>query len=224
MINVDFPNLIYDRRPPESIVYYLQGKSFFTTIVGRKKGLPMSTPKQFQVNEYVVYPGQGVAYIQNVITKSFAGSTVEFYELAFLNKDVSVLVPTHNADEVGLRHLTSNESIHDAFDILTQPAKKLYNYEFTATSWNRRNKDYQSKLQRGTLADLSEIYRDLHYISTQKALSFGEKTLLSQTEDLLAEEIAQVTETNPQKARSQLRNTCRYRIQSESAQNENQNG
>ncbi len=183
----------------------------------------MSIPKKFQINEYVVYPGQGVAYIQNIITKSFAGSQVEFYELAFLNKDVTVLVPTHNAQEVGLRHLTSNESIHDAFDILAQPAKKLYNYEFTATSWNRRNKDYQSKLQRGTLADLSEIYRDLHYISTQKALSFGEKTLLSQTEDLLAEEIAYVTDINAQQARSQLRSKCRYRNTS-NTQNDSPSG
>jgi len=160
-----------------------------------------------------VYPGQGVARIQNIVQKEFAGSTVEFYELAFFSKDVTVLVPTHNAEEVGLRHLTSNESIEDVFEILAQPAKKLYNYEFTATSWNRRNKDYQAKLQRGTLADLSEIYRDLHYIGTQKALSFGEKTLLSQTEDLLAEEIAQVTQENPTQARHKLRNNCRYRFE-----------
>jgi len=171
----------------------------------------MSIAKKFAVHDHVVYPGQGVAHIQKIVTKEFGGSQVEFYELAFLNKDVTVLVPTHNADEVGLRHLTSNESIHNVFEILAQPAKKLYNYEFTATSWNRRNKDYHTKLQRGTLDDLSEIYRDLHYIGTQKALSFGEKTLLSQTEDLLAEEIAYVTQEDASRARSKLRNNCRYR-------------
>jgi len=173
----------------------------------------MSISRQFSVHDHVVYPGQGVARINNIITKQFAGTHVEFYELSFLNKDVTVLVPTSNVEEVGLRHLTSDESIHDVFEILSQPAKKLHHYEFTATSWNRRNKDYQAKLQRGTLEDLSEIYRDLHYIGTQKALSFGEKTLLSQTEELLAEEIAHVTQTDPQRARNQLRDNCRYRVQ-----------
>ena len=170
----------------------------------------MSSPKQFAVGDNVVYPGQGVAEISRIVQKEFSGSSVEFYELSFVNKDVTVLVPTQNAEHVGLRHLTSNESIHTVFEILAEPAKKLYNYEFTATSWNRRNKDYRSKLQRGTLADLSEIYRDLHYISTQKALSFGEKTLLSQTEDLLAEEISLVTNNEPQKTRNKLRNSCLY--------------
>ncbi|MBA3953962.1 hypothetical protein H0X48_01385 [Candidatus Dependentiae bacterium] len=162
----------------------------------------------FSLNEKVVYPGHGVARIKSLVKKTMAGKETTFYELTFLSKDVTVLVPTSNADSVGIRPLSSDEHIYTIFKLLAEPARRITHYEFTASNWNKRNKEYQNKLRTGSLTDLSEIYRDLRYIATQKELSFGEKNLLQQAEALLIEEVALVRQVSEEKAIEQLRSLC----------------
>ncbi len=159
----------------------------------------------FSLHEKVVYPGHGVAKVTQVLEKLVAGHTAAFYELKFLNKEVTVLVPMNNAETVGIRPLSSNEHIKDIFKFLTEPVRKLSHYEFNASTWNKRNKEYQLKLRTGSLRDLSEIYRDLRFMASQKELSFGEKNLLQQAEALLVEEISLVHQLGQEKTIEQLR-------------------
>lgn len=166
----------------------------------------------FRLREKVVYPGHGVAYINDILERNVAGTPTTFYELKFLHKDMTVLVPTHNAEAAGIRPLSSTETINDALKVLTQPARKLHHYEFTASNWNKRNKEYQAKLRTGNIRDLSEIYRDLCYIATQKELSFGEKNLLHHIESLLVEEIALVRQLNEDQAVAELRAVFNHTI------------
>lgn len=164
----------------------------------------------FHVNDKVVYPGHGVARIIQIVEKLVAGKITTFFELQFLNKDMTVLVPTTNFDDIGIRPLSSTDKINDIFKLLGQPAKKIANYELTASNWNKRNKEYQNKLRSGNLHDISEIYRDLKYISQQKELSFGEKNLLNQTETLLAEEISIVQKVDSDQAVEHLRSMFNF--------------
>jgi CarD family transcriptional regulator len=160
--------------------------------------------QMFARNEKVVYPGHGVAVINCVIEKKIAGRSLQFFELRFLNKDMTILVPTENATAVGIRHLSSAEYINDIFKLLAQPmmAKQL---DTAASNWNKRNKEYQGKLRSGNLLELCAIYRDLRHIEGNKELSFGEKSLLQQTENLLIEEIAIVTKVESSDAARQLK-------------------
>lgn len=143
----------------------------------------------FARNEKVVYPGHGVAVISAVIEKKIAGRVLQFFELRFLNKDMTVLVPTDNAIAVGIRALSSAEYINDIFKVLSQPVM-IKQLDAAVSNWNKRNKEYQGKLRTGNLLEISAIYRDLRHIEVNKELSFGEKSLLQQTESLLVEEIS----------------------------------
>ncbi len=158
----------------------------------------------FTRNEKVVYPGHGVAIISSIIEKKIAGRVLQFFELRFLNKDMTILVPTDNAISVGIRPLSSTEYINDIFKVLAQPViiKQL---EAVVSNWNKRNKEYQGKLRTGNLLEISAIYRDLRHIEINKELSFGEKNLLQQTESLLVEEIAIVTKTDVAQATKRLK-------------------
>jgi CarD family transcriptional regulator len=160
----------------------------------------------FSLNEKVVYPGHGVARINRLIKKIMAGKESTFYELAFLSKDVTVLVPTQNAEAVGLRPLSSQEHIKTVLAAIKEPVKRVNQYEPTASNWNKRNKEYQAKLRTGSIKDLLEIYRDLRSIATYKELSFGEKNLLHQAEALLVEEIALVRHMATESVLEELRN------------------
>jgi len=158
----------------------------------------------FSLDEKVVYPGHGVAVISRIVEKKVGGQIIKLYELKFMNADMTVLVPTNNLAVVGIRKLSSNESINTIFEMLSEPAPQV-NGDLTASNWNKRNKEYQCKLRSGNLKEICKIYRDLHYIAEHKELSFGEKGLLQQTESLLAEEISIVTKVGTEKAVEHLR-------------------
>lgn len=162
----------------------------------------------FHCHENVVYPGHGVARISRLIEKKIGGVAASFYELSFLNKDVTVLVPTENVEAVGLRKLSSSEHVTLVFEILNKPAQCGRCPEFAASSWNKRNKGYQLKLRTGSLQELSEIYRDLRLIEAHKQLSFGEKNLLLQAETLLVEEIAMIQNVDQNVVTERLRAAC----------------
>jgi len=157
----------------------------------------------FSLGDKVVYPGHGVAKISGTVEKVIAGSVARFFELEFLNKEMTILVPTNNIASVGLRRLSSSESIDSAFEILAQPAQLCR--DSTLSNWNKRSKDYQCKLRTGNLLEICRIYRNLNHLAARKELSFGEKNLLSQTEALLVEEISLVKQEGEDKAIAQLR-------------------
>ncbi|MBN2266788.1 MAG: hypothetical protein JW725_00410 [Candidatus Babeliaceae bacterium] len=159
----------------------------------------------FSCHEDVVYPGHGVARIQRIVEKSIGGVTTVFYELAFLNKDMVILVPTECAEQVGLRCLSSLDYVRKAFDIISKPRIERRRFGPATGNWNKRNKGYQLKLRTGSLCELSEIYRDLRLVEEHKPLSFGEKHLLMQTEELLAEEISLVKQVDHEAIIEQLR-------------------
>lgn len=159
----------------------------------------------FSLNDKVVYPGHGVASICRVFEKNIGTQSMVFYELKFQNKDMTIMIPRDKIDEVGVRPLSSSTSISTMLETLGQPARHIKSLESGASNWNKRNKDYQSKLRTGSLKDISDIYRDLKHISRYKELSFGEKSLLLKTESLLVEEISAAERLDEDKAIERLR-------------------
>ncbi len=157
----------------------------------------------FTQNDRVVYPGHGVATIHRVLERKVGGKVAKFYELKFLNKDMTILVPVDNINSIGIRQLSSEKEIDCLFQMFSSPIVPHQNE--VALNWNKRNKEYQGKIRSGKISEICKIYRDLKHIETQKELSFGEKNLLQQTEALLAEEISLACDILHENAMLQLR-------------------
>ncbi len=162
----------------------------------------------FSPNERVVYPGHGVARINDIVEKNLNGALVSFYELSILSQGTTILVPMFNAHHVGIRSLSSDDTIESAFKAIKQPVRTPYHHEFSASSWNKRKKRYQMQLRKGGLLELCDLYRDLRFMKTQKELSFGENALLQKTESLLAEEISIVQKRSEQATILKIRSLC----------------
>jgi CarD family transcriptional regulator len=147
----------------------------------------------FKLNEKVVYPGHGVAFIESFVEKRIGQGTASFFKLKFLFKDMTILIPTDNLESNGVRKLSDEETIQRSLnELVVVPSKKIENLDLSPSGWNKRNKEYQARIQNGKLTEVAKIYRDLMLISFQKDLSFGEKNLLHMTEELLAQEILTV--------------------------------
>jgi CarD family transcriptional regulator len=163
----------------------------------------------FKVGERVVYPGHGVAVIAGIIVKKIGQKAEHFFELKFVNRDVTALVPTENAITLGMRSLCSIEHVAIIYTILEQPYVPVC-AEAIIENWNKRSKKYMGKMRTGDLKVLGAIYHHLRHIGKKKELSFGEKNVLIQTENMLAEEIALVENIAKEAAVEKVRSLIRY--------------
>ena len=146
---------------------------------------------QFKVNEKVVYPAHGVAFVQDIIEKMVTGNRLKFYKLSFLYKDMTILIPVTNCEQTGVRGLSSPSKIDEALSAFNEKVlqQRFAEVDVSPSAWNKRHKDYLNRVQAGDFASVLAIYQELMYMAQHKDLSFGEKTLLHTTEELLAQEL-----------------------------------
>lgn len=164
----------------------------------------------FAVHDKVVYPAHGVAVVNQIINRLLGGTTTQLYELKFVHKEMTILVPIDNLQAVGIRSLSSREVIADLWKILADYSP-VPHHEIASSTWNKRNKKYQLILRSGNIQDIACIYRELQMIARYKELSFGERTLLGQIELLLAQEISFVENLVAEEAIARLRDCCAWR-------------
>jgi len=147
--------------------------------------------RRFKINEKVVYPAHGVAAIEDIVEKQVSGTSMHFYKLSFLFKEMTILIPVNNTGQTGVRQLNMPQDIDGALINYSTAVmqQRLEDLEINPTVWSKRQKDYQNRLQSGDFAAVLAIYQELMYIAQHKELSFGEKSLLQTTEELLAQEI-----------------------------------
>ncbi|HBS48178.1 TPA: hypothetical protein DEO28_03780 [Candidatus Dependentiae bacterium] len=161
----------------------------------------------FQLKDRVFYPGYGVAVIENIIEKIVANSEMRFFQLKFIYKEMTILIPYNEKVSLGIRHLSDKKTIFKALEELSkEPDKKETFFDYSPNSWNKKNRDYQLKLQTGDLIEMTKIYRDLMLASREKDLSFGEKKLLKTIKELLLEEMLVAQNIDKEVILQQLQN------------------
>lgn len=149
----------------------------------------------FLLNEKVIYPGYGVATINRLVDRLMLGKKTNFFELKFDNKEMTVLIPEERLESIGIRKLSTLSELSYMFEELSKFDVHDIITEHNASTWNKRNKEYQSKLRSGKLIQISAIYKELQLIALDKELSFGERNLFNQIEFLLVEEIITVKQS-----------------------------
>ena len=63
----------------------------------------------FKAGDNAVYPGYGVGRVVSVETKEICGAKQSFYSIQILESGMKIMVPTNNAESVGLRPIISKE-------------------------------------------------------------------------------------------------------------------
>ncbi len=139
----------------------------------------------FSVGDMAVYPAHGVGVIEAEETKVIGGVEKTFYVMRILDNDMTVLIPKDNIDRIGLRNIISKDEVEKVYDILRE--KKV---SFNHQTWNRRYREYMEKIKSGSIFELAQVLRDLHIISYDKQLSFGERRMLDTAKNLLVKELS----------------------------------
>ncbi|MDP9442028.1 MAG: CarD family transcriptional regulator, partial [Actinomycetota bacterium] len=69
----------------------------------------------FNVGDKVVYPHHGAAVIERKEKMEAFGETHEYLVLKLAFGDLTLRVPTHKCDEVGLREVINDEEVEEVF-------------------------------------------------------------------------------------------------------------
>jgi len=155
--------------------------------------------RSFRIGELAVYPTRGVTQVLGIESREVSGIRQTFYHLRVASSDERIFVPISKAHSIGLRPLIAREEVSRVFEFLkTRPVK------IVRQNWNRRLREYNEKLMRGSIYDVAEVMRELYYLRYQKILSFGEKKVLETARDLLVGEIAAVTEREVSEVQEQV--------------------
>jgi CarD family transcriptional regulator len=143
----------------------------------------------FKIGDMAVYRKHGVAVIKSIEPVELYGSPQNVYVLEVLDSKrpmpERLRIPVEKVNSVGLRRLISEEEVEEVYDILRERPTK-----FDQQTWNRRQRKYKEKLNTGSIYDLGEIIRDLFLLRFTKPLSYGEKLMLDEAQELLVRELS----------------------------------
>ena len=139
----------------------------------------------FKVGDMAVYPGHGVGVVEGVETRDIAGTRQTFYVLKILENGMTIMVPTSNADAIGMRELIDVDEVDEIYEVLMER-----DVELDKQTWNRRYREYMAKIKTGSPYEVARVLRDLFVLKGDKALSFGERKMFDTAKGLLLKELA----------------------------------
>ena len=111
------------------------------------------------------------------------GQEREYLTIQIIHNDMTVNVPTENAEKVGLRKVIDEEMVEQVVEVLHG------NGTVMPKNWNRRFKYNRDKMKTGDIFELAEVVRNLSLREQEKGLSTGEKQMFVKAKKILASEL-----------------------------------
>lgn len=145
-----------------------------------------SNKRLFRVGQNVVYPAHGVGDVIGIEQQVVAGFDIEVYVVHFEQDKMTLRVPTVKAATSGMRALSNELVLKDAFTTLKGRAR------IKRTMWSRRAQEYEAKINSGDLILVSEVVRDLHRTDMQPEQSYSERQLYERAIDRMVREVAAI--------------------------------
>ena len=135
----------------------------------------------FQIGEKVVYPNHGVATIENISSRAFAGHQERYYLLRLTDR-LTVMVPLSHAGNVGLRKVTCNGQMSRVLEYLGERRVRR------RRDWKDRFRENSEKMKNGSLLEIAEVLKSLLFLQAEKPLAFREKKMLDRARHMLTVE------------------------------------
>lgn len=139
----------------------------------------------FNVGDYIVYPMHGAGTIDAIEEKDILGQRQAYYIIK-MPGEVKVMIPTTQADKVGIRNIIDKTQATKVFDILGEEETQI------EMNWNKRYRENMDKMKTGDIYEVADVVRNLSIKQKEKGLSTGEKKMLTNAKQILVSELALV--------------------------------
>jgi len=153
----------------------------------------------FTAGDMAVYPAHGVGCIKAIETQTIGGVDQSFYVMTIFDNDMTIMIPTTNSDNVGLRAIISKDDVGKVLDILKERDIKI-----SSQTWNRRYRDYMEKIKTGSVYEVAVVLRDLFILRVDKDLSYGERKMMDTAKSLLVKELSLAQKQDEEKIERQI--------------------
>ena len=153
--------------------------------------------KQYNINDYVVYPKHGVGKIIAVEKATIGDIGINFYKILIERDKLTLTIPINQQSH--LRPISSINQINKCVSILkTKPKIKR-------TMWSRRAQEYEQKINSGKIYELAEVVKDLNKTSNTIAdQSYSERQLFEQAYDRLQSEFEVVLKISTEDTKKKM--------------------
>jgi CarD family transcriptional regulator len=142
------------------------------------------TSKDFQIDQKVVYPSQGVGIIKAIEQKDFKNEKVPYYVIYLEVTDMTIMVPVDKAEGLGIRAIVPREEALRALELIGE------DYEPIPSDWKLRYQMNLDLLKKGSVSDIAAIVRSLYHRSKVKELPILERKLYDSALKLLEDEVS----------------------------------
>ena len=109
----------------------------------------------FNIGDKVVYPMHGAGVIEGIEEKEILGEIKKYFILRLPLKNMKVMLPVDNIENIGLRNIISAELVEGIFTIMEEVRSEM------PQNWNRRYRANLDKIKSGDIADVAIVVRDL---------------------------------------------------------------
>jgi len=146
----------------------------------------------------VAYPSQGVCMVEEIASKRIGECSIDFYSLRVLNDNSVIMVPTENAESVGIRPVISSIQCKQLITRLSA------DFEAISADWKSRSRSFTEQLQSGDVFEAADVLKKLTFLSHEKKLSFREQTLLEKAKFLIVSEITNAETADEERLRNEI--------------------
>jgi CarD family transcriptional regulator, regulator of rRNA transcription len=148
----------------------------------------------YKVGDKVVYPHHGAGTVVKKEKRDVLGEKREYLTIKILHNDMTVNVPSENAEKVGLRKVIGEDMVKVVVKALTGGGTQM------PKNWNRRFKHNRDKMKTGDILELAEVVRNLSLRDVEKGLSTGEKQMFVKAKKILASELMYAKDMDEEEA------------------------
>ena len=153
--------------------------------------------KIYNINDYVVYPKDGVGKIVSVEKALIGGIESQNYKIEILKDKLTLQLPINKQSL--LRPICSTHQINKCVSILKSKPK------VKRTMWSRRAQEYEQKINSGKIYELAEVVRDLNKnTNTIADQSYSERQLFEKAYDRLESEFEVVLKISQEDVKKRM--------------------
>ncbi|MGB3367212.1 MAG: CarD family transcriptional regulator [Acidaminobacteraceae bacterium] len=137
----------------------------------------------FNIGDKVVYPMHGAGVIEGIEEKEILGEIKKYFILRLPLKNMKVMLPVDNIENIGLRNIVTTDVVEEIFVIMEGEKSEM------PQNWNRRYRANLEKIKSGDITDVAIVVRDLMILDKEKGLSTGERKMLNNSKQILVSEL-----------------------------------
>ena len=157
----------------------------------------------YDIGQRVTHPMHGAGTISGKIKQRPDGQEKLYYILTLTRGGLQLYIPCDGCEKAGIRPVISRqeaEGLLQSFAVLETDLNG---------NWNQRYRENMERLKSGEPRQVAVVIKSLLHRETQKHLSTGERKMLNTALQILASEIALVTNLDYDEVEARLRTDLR---------------